>query len=415
MIKIGFFLTLMMLTTTMVFADSQNRETLRPYVESLKEQGEEPVRFILDKLDSYDLIIFDDALHTADEPFEFYRTLVTNAEFRNKAKYIFLELVSINQQPSLDAYFESEINDISLLYQAFQNDFSGTGLPFQSYFDLLQCIWEVNSGLSPDERIRVYAVNAPVYWLGIHTAKDLELFRLSLRGNDYIMYKTILSYLNHFRRDKKGIFLSNTRHAYKAVRDKAGEYYWNTGTFFHKHHPDKTYSVRFHNITLNILDLQEVNPDTPTTTEGLERIVFNWIRMEKGLWDSAFKEFGNSPIAIDLKDTPFGNAEYIGNHMLNVAPGQTMYDAYDGLIFLKPVDELHQTGIVDFIYTEEFKEEMERRFTILYNEDQIKGILEESGVLSIREYVDSMIRSVPRMIEPLTKEIGSIDEWKAKR
>ena len=41
------------------------------------------------------------------------------------------------------------------------------------------------------------------------------------------------------------------------------------------------------------------------------------------------------PIAISLKDNVFGKTDYIGNHMLNVADGQTMYDAYDALIFLK--------------------------------------------------------------------------------
>ena len=44
--------------------------------------------------------------------------------------------------------------------------------------------------------------------------------------------------------------------------------------------------------------------------------------------------------------------------MLDAAPGQTMYDAYDALIFLAPVETCRQTAMVDFLYTEEFKHEL---------------------------------------------------------
>lgn len=55
--------------------------------------------------------------------------------------------------------------------------------------------------------------------------------------------------------------------------------------------------------------------------------------MDNGLWDKAFEENGNTPVAISLNDNVYGKAGYVGNHMLNVVNGQTMYDAYDGLIF----------------------------------------------------------------------------------
>ena len=57
--------------------------------------------------------------------------------------------------------------------------------------------------------------------------------------------------------------------------------------------------------------------------------------MEKGVWDSAFKDNGYKASAFDLPDTPFGNATYVGNHMLDVDPNMKMKDAYDGLIFFE--------------------------------------------------------------------------------
>lgn len=394
-----------------VYSQAQQAGDLAPYVNTLKEKGEEPVHFVLNKLDQYDLILFDDALHTAVEPFEFYQELVGQANFHQKVKYIFLEVVPINQQPALDAYFNSEIDDLTLLYPAFQNDFSGTGWPYQTYFDLLQTIWKINSTLSAQDRLKVFAVNAPAYWKEINTPKDLELFRLSLAGNDYIMYKTILSYLDNFRAGEKGIFLTNTRHAYKGIKSRKNEYYWNCGTFFHIHNPGKTYSVRFHNINLYFEGRKKADPKTAKTTEGLEEVVTKWVRMENGLWDHAFETLENVPLALNIKDTPFGKAKYIGNHMLNVASDQTMQDAYDALIFLAPVDELRQTAMVDFIYTEEYKNELERRAKFLYTEEQIKEILVGYGFETLKDFLDSYFVYKPAELQPLAKDIGPVDAW----
>jgi hypothetical protein len=407
-------LSLILLFILLVYSYSQAQHSnkLEPYVKTLKEKGNKPVHFVLDKLENYNLILFDDALHTAVEPFEFYQELIKNIDFQKKVRFIFLEAVPVNQQPAIDAYFESEKDDISLLYPAFQNDFSGMGWRYKTYFDLLQTIWKTNKELSDKNKYEVIAVNAPTYWSEVNTQKDVELFRLSLAGNDYTMYKIILSHLDNFESGEKGIFLTNTRHAYKQIKNRNDKYYWNCGTFFRMHNPDETYSIHFHNINLFFKAVKKVDPNIPKTTEGLENVKVEWVRMEKGLWDSAFEEYGNKPVAFDLKDTPYGEAEYIGNHMLNVASDQTMYDAYDALIFLAPVNELRQTAMVDFIYTTEFKKELERRIYFLYTEEQINNILNSYDLKSVKEFIFAYFQSESEKSQPLFNKVGPIDEWK---
>lgn len=413
--KIALSFVLSVFVFSCVYAQTRVHPKLRPYVDALNEKGREPVHFILNKLDTYDLIIFDDALHVAVEPFEFYQELIKNADFQKRVKYVFLEAVSVNEQPALDAYFNSKTDHVELLFPAFQDDFSGTGWPYKTYFDLLHSIWKVNATLPAQNRFKVIAVNAPTYWREMNTPKDVDLFRLSLQGNDDTMYKIILSYLHNFKSGDKGIFLTNTRHAYKGIKSRDNKYYWDCGTFFHQQNPEKTYSVHFHNISLSFQGKRKVDHNTPKTTQGLERVVVKWVRMENGLWDSAFKEFGNTPVALDMKDTPFGRAHYIGNHMLNVAPGQTMYDAYDALIFLAPVEKLHRTAITDIIYTEEFKREVERRMKLLYTKGQIDGMLKDAGSKSVKEFIDSEFISKPEILEPLAKQIGPIDAWRSQQ
>jgi hypothetical protein len=198
------------------------------------------------------------------------------------------------------------------------------------------------------------------------------------------MYKIISTTLDNFNGQKKGIFLTNSRHAYKNIKRSNGQPYWNCGTFLYQWHPGKTYSVRIHNASLKIES--QINNANNKSTEGLNQIKYSWIKMENGLWAKAFALKGNIPVAFSLKENIFGNAKYVGNHMLNVQEAQTMYDAYDALLFLAPLENLHFSARMDFIYTQDFKEELKRRIKLL-NGDNINEELEKEGVRTIDGYI----------------------------
>ena len=209
-------------------------QRLQPYIDILDTYGEEPENFVIGKLTDHDLLIFDDAWHPAVEPFEFYQKLIKNPSFSNKITYIFVEAFPINKQKYIDAYLNAPQEDNKILYPLFQDDFSGEGWPLKTYFGLMETLYYINSGLPPESRIRVLAVNSPTYWSEISTHEDLELFRKTLVGNDYTMYKIILNAMDRFNSGQKGIFLTNTRHAYKGIKDTNGNFFWNCGTFFHQ-------------------------------------------------------------------------------------------------------------------------------------------------------------------------------------
>jgi hypothetical protein len=392
-------LIFVILTATILFCQPlDNDKRLQSYVNVLSKQGKDPIDFVIDNFEDHDLIIFDDALHTAVEPFKFYQELIKSPSFSSNVNYIFLEALSINKQQHIDAYFESEPENIELLYPAFQDDINGTGWSYKTYFDLLHTIYTLNETLSKDKRFKVIGVSNPTYWSEIKTSRDFELFQKTLRTHDFFMYKTILLEMSNLESGKKGIFLTNTRHAYKGIKNKNNEFYWNTGTFFYQWHPDKTYSIRFHNVQLFI--------------EKQVTISFLWDRIGEGIWDNAFEVFGNKPVGISLKDNVFGNESYVGNHMLNVAPNQTVYDAYDALIFLGPLEKMNKTAIVDFIYTKEFKKELERRYHILYSEEQIKKQFEDYGVNDINELIEIAFVSESQILLPQAKLVGPIDAWR---
>ena len=381
------------------------QESVSPHLADLRAHGREPVAFVLDQLDRHDLVVFDDALHTLVEPFEFYGSLLREPAFRARARYVFLEAIPLNQQRHIEAYLAAPEPDPRLLYPAFQNGLSGDGFPYGTYFDLLATVHGVNRALADSERIRVVAVGSPSYWSEIETARDIEVFRQGLDAYDYTMYAMIRSTLGS---GGKGIFLTNTRHAYQAVRHADGSLSWNATTYFHEREPERAVSIRFHAPQLVI---ERVREDTSAvrTTEGLDRIDYRWDRMEGGAWDRAFRDHGNGPVAVPLAGTAFGRAPYVGNHMLDVAPGTTMADAYDAVIFLAPLEELRQTALVGELYTPEFRVELARRLRLLYPEEALARMIAESGAADLEGYIESAYAGRPKEPLPQSRDLPPLD------
>ena len=374
-------------------------QTAQDYHNVIKDVGEEPKQFIAHKMQQRDLIIFDDALHAAVGPFEFYCNYL--AQYPESVDYVFLEVVPITAQASIDSFLNSASKDSSLLHDAFQQDFR-YGWPYETYLTLFSKVWDINQRLSPENKIRIIGVDQPIYWEGLHNRQDYNLFKKSLIARDNFMYQTILQHMDNFESGKKGLFLTNTRHAYKCIKNSKGKIYWNAGTFFHEWHPGKTYSVRFHNLILYVETKKENTKNT--SMEGLDEMVYKWVRMDNGKWDKAFEQNGNRAVAIPFANNIFGEHRYLGNHMADIAPGQTMYDAYDALIFWRPLEKTRFSAHTNFFYTEEFKQEVKHRVRVIHEHD-LKDFLDKNKVANVSEYVEKLAKYVPEKRNPLVKSI----------
>jgi len=355
------------------------------HLRDLRRHGREPVAFVADALDRHDLVIFDDALHSAAEPWDYYEQLLRDPRVGGRVRLVFVEVLGITDQPQVDAYLDAPTPDRNLLAKAFQDDYSGFGWRYETCLQLLESVRQINRGRPAAERIRVIAVNPPIYWEALHTRRDYDLFQDSLVARDYFMYRLILARLNGFRDGTKAFFLTNTRHAYKGLRARDGTLHWNTAAFFDQHHPGKAYSVRIHNVTLHVEAAAELRG--PRTAEGLERYEYRWVRMEGGAWDRAFASNGDRPIALPLPGTAFGRARYVGNSMHDARADQTMADAYDALVFLAPLERLHLSAKMDFFYTPAFRQELKRRLALLEGE-RLPLFLQEEKAASLDQWVE---------------------------
>ena len=381
---------------------------LQPYLKVLRERGEEPIHFVLEKLTTHDLIIFDDAHHTSLEAFEFYQRLIEDEAFKQKLTLIFLEVVPINKQRHLDAYLNATSDDPSLLFPAFQDHVNGRGWNLKTYFDLLRTVRVVNQRIPVEKKIRVLGVDCPTFWSEIQTRQDLEQFNKSLATRDHHMYAVIVNELAEFKENRKGILLTNTRHAYKGLRRNDGQFFWNSATFFHQWHPGKAYSIRLHNSTTEAVKGR-------ASADGRETLEYRSVRMAHGLWDSAFRAAGDRPVALPLQGNEFGEEPYIGAD-LDTMPGQKMQDVYDAVIFLAPLEKMSQCALVDSIYTAAFKQELKRRFGLMYSEAQLIEVFKKFQARNLDElfvYLEKNLGACPVQPLPEAQSVGPIDEWKS--
>lgn len=395
-------LNLLLLLFAYFSTNSQSLTTKR-YFKDIKQFGEPPMKFVNKCLSNYKLLVFDDALHSAYEPFVFYNQLITDSSLSKKFNYIFLEVINTTSQPLIDSFLNNKTLDSSILIKVFQEDYTAFGWRYQTYLDLFKTVWQHNNKLPDSLRIKIIGVNPPIYWEAIHTWNDYELFQNSLKSRDYFMYLEILEKMGNFNGNKKGIFLCNTRHAYKGIMNSNGKLYWNTTTFFNQLNPGKTFSIRIHNATLSVENVNKYPSNAKKSTDGLDDAVYKWVKMDKGRWDSAFSMNFNEPIALPLKNTSFGQTAYIGNLMLNVKRGTTIQDAYDALIFLSPLNQLHFSATMGYIFTPQFKRETERRLRLLEG-DNYENYLKENNAVDFEDFCTKNFKYFPISENKLIRE-----------
>ncbi len=375
-----------------VWSDESHVDRL---VQEIEQNGKPPLEFVLSALDDHYLLIFDDALHSAVEPWLFYEELVQQPGFRKRARHIFIEIVAVNDQSHLDAYFSTYPENRELYFPALQNVHI-RGWRYQTYADLFQTIHRVNAGLSEEERLIVHGVSTPSCWKEIESPADYAAqIGPAQLGRDNLMYSIIKDALHRLDGTERGIFLTNTRHAYTGLKDTEGDFYWNTATFFRQWHDnDATLSIRFNAPFLNIIKSIEESEEV-ATSQGLERYEYGWTRAADGDWDRAFERGGGQPVALPLAGTAFGEAPYVGNRMHRAQSGQTMADVNDVVIHLLRLEEWRQSAVYSDIYTPGFQSEIVRRYRAAYHPSEIERMLARNGVESLEEFVKLVAEPEP--------------------
>lgn len=235
------------------------------------------------------------------------------------------------------------------------------GNPYKEYYDVIKCVWEINQGLVPENKIIIQLLDpagVQDYFDGKATGRPTD--------RDMSMYQKLRWDIVN---GDKVIFYCGQAHTQRQIRGSrlnGKKYYYNfpsAGYLLKASYPHEVYTIDLWS-PLNMGSGYIINPETG-----------KWHERSYGRFDKAFALNGNKPCGFDISGREWGNitmAEYYGlpgkedayNSNTDSANPYTkavlLSQLIDGIVFIKPSSEFKGGTLID-IYTPDFLETCKRR------------------------------------------------------
>ena len=356
----------------------------RRYAGFIATHSRNPVEYVFDLFEKYDLVVLDERLHPEYTQYELISKIVSDPRFARKIGNIYTEFGSQNSQDILTRYLNTVFPDEDTLNKAtawLQNN-SCSLWPSWGYtnvFDFLKFVNKINA-LSPDSlKINWYCTDIPVDWPKMTRSKFLNLPRKAKR--DKIMADRITAiYKSKITKNvcrKKGLVIMNQWHGFGLIRNRNGE---------KADHFLNTYCATA--ILMDSLPGKVCNVLINTIPFGVYGTIFGPIRY--GKWDKAFEMAGNPEAGFNFESSPFGSDNF--DCFLWNSSSELLYrDVFTGFIFYKPLEQhVQKVGFPFMLY--HFEDTLLRRSACL-------------GETYAETVHDQIIRKTPDLNKTVSQDI----------
>lgn len=354
------------------------KEELQPYISFLEKQDTDPVDYVFNLFEKYDIVIMGERDHRDTTQYELINKIISDPRFSENIGHIFTEVGVYNQMDNLNKVLKGEY----LVYTDFEEalkkvyvnmDYSIVWEKY-NYWMLLQNIYKVNMYLSGGKKLTIHPTDVIFDWSQCKTHSQWEKFmdnisnsqmwdRDSIMGENFIKgYDAILQ--NRFEKRKKALVIFNRPHSYQNYQTHSGYWLNSAASFIFLKYPQ-----RVANIMINWVAFQNSDKD--------------WL-VATGKWDAAFRYIKNTPLGFDFKGSPFGVDCF--DHYSKPLQNLQYKDIYTGFIFYKPIEEWQLVCGIPNIITEKFMPEFQRRIRIVnpnINKKVINEIYKELNYFDI--------------------------------
>jgi hypothetical protein len=337
------------------------------FINYLKKSGENPKKYLLEKITDYPLVIYGE-IHRRQLSWNLLKNLINDPDFVKKCGTIFMELPS-NCQPLFDKFLQSDTLDTALILNILGRE-QVVGWYDKGEYEFIQEIWKINK--ETNNKIKIISVDFQLDWDSIQTRDDYEFFsRHKEKDRDSTMAEIIYSYMQNKNDSRNCLFVVGQYHAQK--------------------------SSSFQPIKAGTLlkQLTENNPKMQIFSTISHAMISDNIdflgEVRHGLFDYAFEKNENTPIAFDLKNSPFGNEPFDASNNYEYGNYE---DFYDGYIFLCPLKDEPYDYEIKELCTPAFLEEMKRRIYIMNSDILFDFDIPAEGatVEKIHELFDSSLQ-----------------------
>lgn len=352
---------------------------LVPYVDFLKKQKMNPVDYVMDLFDRYDIVILGERDHRDTTQYELITKIISDKRFIEKVGNVFTEIGVNNRETwanevlkgKYDTYadFETELRKLyrEMFFYPYWEKYS--------YWLLLTSIYKVNASLPEKKKIDYYPLDVSFDWRLYTTPLQYSTFMDTLDdhrdrdiGRCFITaYNQILEKKGKSR--KKALVIFNTYHSFQNYRlETNSEWLDPAAAFIFKKYPGRVANIMINNRL--------------TFKKGSD------ILCSEGKWDAAFKWTGNQAVGFDFANSPFGCDVF--DRYDKPLKALTYKDIYTGFIFYRPIEQWVLAIGIPGIIDQEFLPEFERRLTVCQwpiGEQETMDVVAEQVMRSLNHFV----------------------------
>ena len=324
----------------------------------LKVKGEDPIKFVIDKLKEYKLVAYGE-IHRRPVSWNLCKSVLNNPAFVQTVGTIFMELPA-HKQKTLDEFFSSDSINRELVLEVFR-DMTNSGWIDKGMFDFILDLWKVNKELAPDQKIRLIACDNQCPYDQIKTMADYENYFMHSMDRDSFMAMTISRYLTSNLDSRHCLFIVGMGHLCRSTN--------SAGSLLNKYlESGQIFTIATHGPSI----------DNQGNIYG---------RVREGSFDSAFFKYENMKVAFALKNSPFGSEAFDLLQRQNIFG--TYEQNYDGYIFLGPLDSERASEYLFDLYSDSFIKELDRRWTFTGRDFKKDWNIQE---LSKKAIVESILK-----------------------
>ena len=361
------------------------RAYLETYVDFLKTKGQEPKAFVMNALAKHRITIIGE-IHHRPRYWSFNSSLVADPDFAEHIGTICMELPA-NNQMLIERFLAGEKCNELLVIETLR-DMLWMGWPDQSMLDFFIAVWNANQRLETEKKLRIVLVDMERPWEKIRKRQDWRAYDVI---RDQYMADNIIRDIEDNPREKRNrLFLVGVTHAASGFEYSIGDYPLKTAGWYLNNTlgVDQVYAIMQHRCVMT----------NNGRVEG---------RVCLGLFDSAFEALGNRPVAFPLGSGPFGEQLYDGQPDEPVSSKYS--DGFDGYLYLGPLETERFSSLIGGFYTDEFVEELERRYRMMYGKGWAESNNREES--SGENFVNWMSVGWGQL-RKWRDELGPIDAWK---
>jgi len=362
--------------------DEVSTDTLA-FVNYAKKNGQDPKAFLLDKLANHQLVIYGE-LHKRKASWDLLQSVLNDPLFAKNTGTVFLEMSS-NEQDKLNLFFAGKTLDKELLLDIFRG-VQTEGWDDRGMYEFAIGLWNLNQKLTLNQKIKVILADIARPYSTLRTTEEFNNHFNNGKDRNEKMADMVEAGLKSRSDNRGALFIVGAAHAFKARVAIGGNSSAPVGAI-PKISAGAQLKERLSDSNVYITFTHSARINNVGSVSGLTR---------KGIFDYAFAQTGNKPMAFNLKDSPFGKERFDSFLELDFVEGIGSYENnFDGYIFLMPLRDEGARYLLPELMTADFLKELKRRAVLMGYDDwkEYGGRVKDLTIEGIHKYYEEQSKA----------------------